>query len=137
MYNPNEDLDNSLYLKISNEIAHIENATIRTQLKNVLDDSKEGNLQGAAFSNIMDIIDADMKRDIFGDSVISVETAVLAKQKVTDYLRENLNDFDGAFKLYESIKKPEVKKTAKSIFKIISDLSDNNAVLESLREANK
>ena len=138
MYNPDEDLDNSSYLKISNEIAHIENATIRTQLRNVLDDSKEGNLQGVAFSNIIDIIDADSKRDIFGDSVISVETAVLAKQRVTDYLRENPNDFNGANSLYQSIKKPEVTQTAQNFWKkTLFNSLDNNAVLESLEEANK
>lgn len=138
MYNPNKDLDNSSYLKISNEIAHIENATIRTQLKNVLDDSKEGNLQGVAFSNIMDIIDADAKRDIFGDSVISVEMAVFAKQKVVDYLRENPNNFNGAYDLYQTTKKPQATETAKNVFrKMFSDSLDNNAALETLEEANK
>lgn len=137
MYDPNKDLDNSSYLKLSNEIAHIENATIRTQLKNVLDDSKEGNLQGVAFSNIMDIIDADAKRDIFGDSVISVETAILAKQKVTDYLRENPNDFDGVSKLYQSLIKPEVQQQAKKTFLEEIFNRDNNAVLNSLQEANE
>lgn len=134
MYDPNKDLDNSSYLKLSNEIAHIENATIRTQLKNVLDDSKEGNLQGVAFSNIMDIIDADAKRDIFGDSVISVETAILAKQKVTDYLRENPNDFDGVSKLYQGLIKPEVKDKARKTFFFNRE---DDAVLKSLEEANK
>ena len=137
MYNPNKDLDNSSYLKLSNEIAHIENATIRTQLKNVLDDSKEGNLQGVAFSNIMDIIDADAKINIFGDSFISIETAILAKQKVTDYLRENPNDFDGVSKLYQSLIKPEVQQQAKKTFLEEIFNRDNNAVLNSLQEANE
>lgn len=137
MYNPDKDLDNSSYLKISNEIAHIENATIRTQLKNVLDDSKEGNLQGVAFSNIIDIIDADAKINIFGDSVISIETAILAKQKVTDYLRENPNDFNGANSLYQSLIKPEVQQQAKITFLEEIFKRDNNAVLNSLQEANE
>jgi len=45
-----------------------------------------------------------------------METGLLAKQEVSQFLRENPNDGAGAMKLYEEIKANDVKQHSKTYF---------------------
>mgnify|MGYP003124694270 CR=1 FL=1 len=116
-YTTENDPENNIYLSLYNQIAHIENSTIKTQLKNILEDSRQGKLQSVAYKDLMKIIDADQKRDLFGESQISDDVALFAKSEITNYLRENPNDAEGALKLYEAIKKKPNDELSKKYFR--------------------
>lgn len=135
-YNPNQDPDNSLYLEIFNELSHIPNATIRTQLKSVLEDSRNGELQGQAYESIMEVIDEENRYNTLTSmrEGLSPERTVFAKHEVVAYLRENPNDYDGALKLYNVIKAPINEAQSKEYFRnqynygIPKELDDDQAL---------
>ncbi len=118
-YDPTTDLDNSEYLRISNLINHISNPTIKTDLRKVLANSKNGELQGFAYNDIMEIIDGENRPDTFGIKRLglSEEETIFAKQEVVKYLRENPNDYEGALKLYRGISASKGNMQSKQYFR--------------------
>jgi len=118
-YDPTTDLDNSEYLRISNLINHISNPTIKTDLRKVLAESRNGELQGFAYNDIMEIIDGENTiNPLTGQRIgLSEEETIFAKQEVVKYLRENPNDYDGALKLYKGISASKGDMQSKEYFR--------------------
>jgi hypothetical protein len=85
----------------------------------VLAESKNGELQGFAYNDIMEIIDGENRPDTFGIKRLglSEEETIFAKQEVVKYLRENPNDYEGALKLYRGISASKGNMQSKQYFR--------------------
>jgi hypothetical protein len=80
-----------------------------------------GGVASVHWKDINSLIDADMDVGIFGPDItparIQASTGLLAKQEVSQYLRENPSDMDGAMKLYEGIVKNDKAQSTKEFYR--------------------
>jgi cell division protein FtsI/penicillin-binding protein 2 len=84
-------------------INSVPNAQDRSLLSKLMV-SRENNEPKSPYWDELDFrINADSKRDMFGQTAVKPETTVLARREVARFLMENPRDLDGATKLYEDI----------------------------------
>jgi hypothetical protein len=110
---PKFDTAQGLWAKINS----VPNEQDRTLLKSLMKDAQEGVPQSPYWSEMQELINADSKRNIFGDSEISPETGVFAKREVARFLRENPTDRAGAEQLYKAISADDKKLNTRKFYR--------------------
>ena len=106
-YDPEQDVRYDNAKGLWSRINAISNERDRTLLTSMMKDAQDGEPMSPYWGEFQEIINAESRRNIFGDSEISTETAVFAKREIAKYLRENPQDRRGAETLYESITKDD------------------------------
>jgi hypothetical protein len=110
---PRFDTAQGLWAKIN----AIPNEQDRTLLKGLMKDAQEGVPQSPYWSEMQELINADSRRNIFGDSEISPETGVFAKREVAKFLRANPTDRAGAEQLYKAISADDKKLNTRKFYR--------------------
>lgn len=115
-YNPAEDPTRDQFAKLNAEVNAVENPRDFAQANQLFNLVEKGGVASVHWNDVNQVIEQDMAPDMFGDTIITAKTGLLAKQEVAQFLRENPNDMDGAIKLYDAIKANDQKTHSKKFY---------------------
>jgi hypothetical protein len=116
-YDPEIDTKFDTAQKLWAKINAVPNEQDRTLLKSLMKDAQDGVPQSPYWSEMQELINADSKRNIFGESEISPETGIFAKREVSKYLRNNPTDRKGAEELYKAISADDKKLNTRKFYR--------------------
>lgn len=116
-YDPGQDPTRRNLAELWSKVSSVEDQRGYEQLKQLYEIVEKGGVTSIHWNDINGLIQSDLRRDMFGRSVVSAQTGLFAQQEVAAYLRENQTDREGALKLYEEIKANDVQEFTKDFYR--------------------